>query len=338
MKIAIHHRKGSFSDNWIEYCERKKIPYKIVNCFDNDIVEQVKDYDALMWHHNHSNFKDVKVAKLILNALEHSGIIVFPDFRTSWHFDNKVAQKYLLEAIGASVVPSFVFYDKKKALDWAKNTSYPKVFKLKGGAGSVNVKLVHSETQCINIINRSFGKGYKLFDGKLYFLDVFKKYLANTVSFQKMIKAFARIIIPSEFEKNSEREKGYVYFQNFLPNNSYDTRVIVIGDKILAEKRHVVKNDFRASGSGLFTFDNISVDVLKLSYEVSKKLKLQSCAFDIIVDETNSPHIIEISYGFGTKGILNAPGYWSNDFKFHKGKVNPQEWMVDLILKNSSKN
>ena len=31
MKIAIHHRQGSFSDRWIEYCKENGINFKIVN-------------------------------------------------------------------------------------------------------------------------------------------------------------------------------------------------------------------------------------------------------------------------------------------------------------------
>jgi hypothetical protein len=43
MKITIHHRPGSFSDRWIEYCKREGIEYKIVNAYDSDIVKQVED-------------------------------------------------------------------------------------------------------------------------------------------------------------------------------------------------------------------------------------------------------------------------------------------------------
>ena len=55
MKIAIHHRSGSFSDQWIEYCKEKSIDYKIVNAYDSNIIEQVKDCDAFMWHHHHED-------------------------------------------------------------------------------------------------------------------------------------------------------------------------------------------------------------------------------------------------------------------------------------------
>ena len=46
MIIAIHHRKGSFSGRWITYCQEKGIEYKLVNAYDNNIVQQVEDCDA----------------------------------------------------------------------------------------------------------------------------------------------------------------------------------------------------------------------------------------------------------------------------------------------------
>ena len=101
MKIGIHHTKGSFSDRWIDYCEEKNIPYKLVNCYANDIINQMEDCNALMWHFHNAGPKDFLFAKQLLYSLQSSGKVVFPDYNTMWHFDDKVGQKYLLEAIHA---------------------------------------------------------------------------------------------------------------------------------------------------------------------------------------------------------------------------------------------
>src|SRR5690554_5150580 len=136
MKLAIHKSTSGFHPRWIEYCQINNIKHKIVNCYSNNIIEQLEDCDALFWHFSQSNAKDIVVAKQILFALEHTGFKVFPNFNTAWHFDDKVAQKYLLESIKAPMVKSYAFYDKKEALNWANQTDFPKVFKLRGGAGS----------------------------------------------------------------------------------------------------------------------------------------------------------------------------------------------------------
>ena len=96
----------------------------------------------------------------MIYSLETAGIKCFPDFHTVWHFDDKVGQKYLLESIGAPLVPSYVFYSKKDALEWVEHTDFPKVFKLRGGAGSSNVILAHTPQEARSLIKKSFGKGF----------------------------------------------------------------------------------------------------------------------------------------------------------------------------------
>lgn len=337
MKLAIHHRPGSFSDRWIAYCEQENIVYKIVNAFHNDIVEQAKDCNALMWHHHHGKYKDVIAARKILFALEHAGIKVFPNFNTAWHFDDKVAQKYLLEAIEAPLVPSYVFYDKKEAISWAKTTTYPKVFKLKGGAGSANVKLVKTKSKCIKLINKTFGKGIRQFDGKAYFLDNIKKYKSGTKSLKQVIKAFGRMLISTEYSKNMPPERGYVYFQEFIPANDFDIRVIIIKDKAFAVKRMVIKNDFRASGSGSkkYNLEEIDLACVDISFRINKMINAQSIAYDFVFDKNNNPLIVEICYCFAVEFYDPCPGYWTEDLQFHKGSFNPQTWMVEDLLKDA---
>jgi len=146
MKIAIHHAPGTFSDRWIAYCKKEGLDFKLVNCYSNDIIDQLKECDALMWHFHQANYKDVLFAKQLLFSVAHSGKKTFPDYRTSWHFDDKVGQKYLFESIGLPLVPSYIFYTKEEAYHWIENNSFPKVFKLRIGAGSHNVRLVKSPT------------------------------------------------------------------------------------------------------------------------------------------------------------------------------------------------
>lgn len=338
MKIAIHHREGSFSDYWIKYCENNHIDFKIVNCYDTNIINQLEDCDGLMWHHHHGNYKDALFAKDLLFSLEHVGMKVFPDFHTTWHFDDKVGQKYLLEAINAPLVPSYVFYDKTTAFNWAKETSYPKVFKLRGGAGATNVRLVKDFQQCQKIINRAFNKGFSQHDPWYGLRDIINKYKNGAATIKNILGGITRIIQPKEFERMANREKGYAYFQEFIPNNDSDIRLIVIGGEYAyGMKRMNRKNDFRASGSSNFVYEAIPLEVVKLGFSCSKKLKLQSAAFDFIFDGNNKPLIIEISYGFGTKGSSKCPGYWTSDLKWHKGKFNPQGWMVENLIQKSKR-
>src|SRR5699024_10525477 len=104
--------------------------------------------------------------------------------------------------------------------------------------------------------------------------------------------------------------------------------------KAAGEKRYSRKNDFRASGSGDFDYKNIELSAVALAFKTASQLKLQSVAFDFIFDEKKRPLIVEMSYGFGTKGISNVPGYWDKDLNWHKGKFYPQEWIIEDLLQN----
>jgi len=336
MRLAIHHRKGSYSERWIDYCESNLIEYRLVNAFDSDIINQLNGYDAFMWHHHHGKYEDVLAARSILFALEHAGVKVFPNFNTGWHFDNKVAQKYLLEAIEAPLVPSYVFYTKSKAIEWANQTSYPKVFKLKGGAGSANVKLVKTKSECIKLIEKSFGKGFKQFDGFEYFLDTLTKYKAGLKNISDVIKAIGRFFISTQFSKTMGNEKGYVYFQDFMNNNDSDLRVIIVDDKAFAIKRMVRENDFRASGSGIILYEKNQIDerCVKIAFEVNRKLESQSIAFDFVFDDKDNPRIVEISYGYAIEAYDYCTGYWDSYLNWHEAHFNPQEWMIKAILRN----
>lgn len=335
MKIAIHHTPGSFSDRWINYCLKKGLDFKLVNCYETDIIQQLEDCDALMWHHDHMNYKDALFAKQLLYSVELAGKKTFPDHETCWHFDDKVGQKYLFEAVGVPLVPSYIFYTKEEALKWIEHTSFPKVFKLRGGAGSSNVRLAKSENEAKKLVKKAFGNGFSQFDRFRYFKERIRKYKEGKDSILGAFKGLGRLFITTEFAKMRPKEKGYAYFQDFIPNNDYDIRVIVIGEKAFAIKRMNRKNDFRASGSGniLYEKNNFSLDSIQIAFKIAEKLKSQCTAFDFVFDVNQNPLIVEVSYGFATKGYDPCVGYWDKLLQFHEGSFMPQEWMVELLLK-----
>jgi glutathione synthase/RimK-type ligase-like ATP-grasp enzyme len=332
MKIGIHKSSGGFSEHWINYCIQEKIPYKLINSYGSDVIEQMKDCSAFMWHFYHFSPKDFLFARQLLYACESSGIKIFPHFRTMWHFDDKIGQKYLLESIGAPVVPTFVFYTKKEAINWINQTEFPKVFKLRGGASSANVSLVNSKSEALILVNKAFGNGFKQTNAYTGLKERLRKYRLGKTDFKDVLKGFGRFFIPTEFSKVAGKEVGYIYFQDFIPQNDSDFRVIVIGNKAFAIKRMVRKGDFRASGSGHILYDKnlFDISLIKLSFEVNKKLNAQCVAFDFVF-HNKKPLIVEISYGFSPSGYIDCPGYWDENLNWFEGKFNPYGWMVELV-------
>lgn len=337
MRIAIHHSENSFSDRWIAYLEQNQIAYKLVNAYANDIIGQVSDCDAFMWHFHHGDYRDMQFAKSLILSLETKGIKCFPNTKTCWHFDNKIAQKYLLESINAPLVPSYVFYTKNEALQWAKTTSFPKVFKLKGGAGASNVKLASSKEEAERLIDKCFGKGFRQYRWQEQFTESLRKNKEGKAPLREVLRpikyAFKRY--PTLFDHYHGREIGYAYFQDFIPNNSFDIRVCVVGNKAFALKRLTRHEDFRASGSGNIIYDKQQIDerCIKISFDVNNKLKAQSVAFDFVFDENSQPFIVEISYGYAMEAYDKCDGYWTDDMQWHG--VNQFDfcgWMVENLI------
>lgn len=334
MKIAIHSTSGSFSDQWIAYCQEHNILYKIVNCYDSSLIRQIEDCDALMWHHSQCNSKDIIIAKQILFSVQQTGKVVFPDFNTAWHFDDKVGQKYLLEAIGAPLIPSHVFFDKKEAFDWLSQTNFPKVFKLRGGAGSENVKLVKNRNNARKLIKKAFGRGFRQYDAWSNLKERLRLFQLGKINLWNLTKGLIRLGYEPEFSRIIGWERGYVYFQDFIPDNNFDIRVIVIDDKAFAIKRMVRKNDFRASGSGhiLYEKEHFEDSTIQLAFEIADKLKAQTLAFDFVFDNGKTK-IVEISYAFAKECYYSCPGYWNNNLIWYPGPFDPYGWMVELMLK-----
>ena len=330
MKIAIQCSPGSFSEKWLEYCQEHRIDTRRVNCSDSDIVKQVKDCDGLMWHWSHGDYMAIQFARQLTYSLELMGKKVFPDSRTCWHYDDKVGQKYLLEAIGAPLVPAFVFYNKPSALAWVERSDFPKVFKLRRGAGSANVSLVKSKSQARRLIRKAFGKGFSPLN-RMSLLNDRKWHVKRDRDLKALVgicKGLARLLVPTAFEKNTFRDQGYIYFQDFIPGNTFDIRIIVIGKRAFGIKRMVRENDFRASGSGFIRYekDDIDMSCVASSFEISQRIGSQCLAFDYVFDNRQAL-LTEISYAFLQSGYRDCPGYWDEKLSWHEGRFYP-EWFI----------
>jgi glutathione synthase/RimK-type ligase-like ATP-grasp enzyme len=244
----------------------------------------------------------------------------FPNLNTCWHYDDKIKQYYLLKSLGYPIADSWIFYDKKHALEWMEDADYPLIFKLKKGAGSNNVILINNKKEAKKIINKMFGKGIVSEEriphaGKIKYKDI-----------ESFIRHKADKYILNKIRGHSlttwQTEKNYVLFQKYLPNNSFDTRIRVIGNRASAVRRFVRKNDFRASGSGDWDLDHTKIDLefVDLALRISKELQFQSMGYDFLYDENGKPSICEISYNFPD---YIEWGYWDQKLNWHDFKYVP---------------
>lgn len=342
MKVGIHHRIGSFSDRWVEYLKMSNIPFHIYNAFDNDIIFKLKEDNIthFMWHFNQNFSEDMLHARTLLRSLSQINIRTFPDENSYWHFDDKIAQKYLLESIDAPFVKTNVFYTKKDAINFTNRCKFPIVFKLRGGAGSINVRLVRNKLQARRLINKAFCTGFQSLNRNAVFFDTIERFARqrNFHNFLRILKwGWKGIFVDKQFRLFS-KQKGYIYFQEYIPDLKYDIRLIIIGEKCFYLKRYTRNNDFRASGSGILSFlpeDNFNKIVVQIAFDIAKKIKMQCVAFDFVFDEKNNPLIVEISYGFQPYVYDQCKGYYDQNLIWMETDVNLEFEIIKTFLNKS---
>lgn len=329
-------RRQSFSTRWVELAQEFGHEVRIVNAYnETHFFSQIRNCDAFMWAFWNAP-KSREPGKRMMAALHHANRLpTFPDWRTSWFFEDKIAQRYLMEASDMPTPKTWVFWRRKDATDFLQQTSYPIVLKLAFGIGSDNVCLIHNIEEGEYWVSKLFGEG-------LTSLKIQEpRPLLREIAARGRDAARSLLgIAPPEYSLDPDIQRGRVLFQEFVPDNHHDVRIFVIGKRAFAIRRMNRPGDFRASGSGLIDWNPQEIDEasIHLALIISKKLGQQVVTFDIVY-RNNEPCIVELSYYFEGWAVYECPGHWvldenavDNKIKWMEGKMKPEDAIfIDLL-------
>jgi glutathione synthase/RimK-type ligase-like ATP-grasp enzyme len=298
---------------WTRVLEAAGHEVRLVNVNRADILDQLQGCQGFMWRHGH--YPQMRlVAQRLLPVIERElNLVVYPDQKTCWHYDDKLAQAYLLPAAGVPTPRTWVWFDREEALQWLQTAVYPLVLKLWAGAGSTNVCLAESFAEAVSWIERLFGNGVVSLE-------------KQRVSMAERLRKAVRIIACGHEILPWEPHKGYAIFQEFLKGNPFDTRVTVIGNRAFGFRRFNRENDFRASGSGRIDYDpqEIAPEFIRLAFDTARRLKMQSCAIDGL-RRGGEPVVGEVSYTYTSWAVQACPGHWDENLEWHEGQLWPEE-------------
>ncbi|HQO10484.1 MAG TPA: glycosyltransferase [Clostridiales bacterium] len=339
MKVGIHKDYYNPDNSFIKKYERilhyNKIEYEWMDINKENFWEKVKSLDLFIFRWRHFD-SDKILANTILPIIEKQlKVKVFPDQNTCWHFDDKIRQYYLLKSSGFPYVKSWIFWNEEEAVDWINKAEFPKIFKLKGGAGSTNVIKIKSKQNAIKLTRNLFRKG--IMSGEMPASSSIDKNYLNC--YIKRLKRTAKAVLNWIRSKKDDyfwqKDKNYIMFQEFLDGNKFDTRITVIGNRAFGFRRMTRKNDFRASGSGKIDHDHTKIDLecVKLAFKVSNKFNFQSMAYDFIYNTSGGTEICEISYTFQDRAVYECSGHWDIDLNWHEGHLWPQYCQLADLLK-----
>jgi len=323
--------ENSFSDRWIPQLTAMGHEVRQLMVSDPDFIERVSECDGFLWWFPPlPRARDV--GKRILPALDHAAhVMVHPDMRSCWHFDDKVAQTYLLQASGVATPKTWVFWRYDHAVAFFRTAQYPLVMKLASGVRSQNVALLRDATHAARMARRMFSKGAETLDPRSFaMLRVASRPLRNAIR-----RALSLPPLPLP-----EVHRNYMLVQEFIAGNDFDTRVNIIGNRAFAFRRANRPNDFRASGSRNPDDDpsKIALDAIRLAFDASKKLRMPILCFDIL-RRKDEPVITEISYYFNALTIGQCPGHWrmsGGELEWMDGRMRAEDAVLEDFLERLS--
>ena len=306
MKIALVKDVNKFWTIYGPELEKRGADVHYIDIFKSADRNRLLDenWDGFIWRAKHDPFIRNLAKRFIYFFDVELKVKTFPSWDAYWHYDDKVAQAFVFQKYKINSPRNYVFYDKEEALEFANRTEYPVVFKSAHGSGSANVWLVKKKSQAVKLIKQAFGKGIKTF----FTEDILRK---------------------------------YVYFQEFLKDNSYDYRVVCYSDERIAAFTRIANKDGFASGSGKYSFDEPPMDLLLFVREVHRKLgdKL-TMAYDVMKDNSGNWAITEMSVVYADlnswTGDSPTPTYSiekDGSLKRIENKENDHIYFIDLLAR-----
>ena len=331
--VGVHKDVHGFSCKWGDALHHRGVSIQWLNLLAHDSLEQVRSCDGVMWHWPHYPHEVRWAARPILYVIEKEmRIPVFPDLRTAWHYDDKIAQAYLFQALEIPRPKTWIFWDREEAERWAESALYPVVAKLATGAGSSNVRLIRNIREAQAHITTMFSRtgiiSAGLHPSTPTGFEIAKNIAQQLVFGGRYIFLKKYPPLPRQFWMP---QRGYALFQEYLPDNGFDTRITVIGDRAFGFRRINRPGDFRASGSGNIDPDPQQIDpnCIELAFNAARKLGSQSMAFDLLYKgAARTPVVVEVSYCYADWAVELCPGHWDGRLVWHEGRLWPEEAQV----------
>jgi glutathione synthase/RimK-type ligase-like ATP-grasp enzyme len=280
------------------------------NAFQNDVfsihahdwIEKAKEYDVFVGVPSSNLFHLQEIRRKYFVLETYLGKFCYPSFKHIMLYEDKTLEAYISKITGIPFVNTYISYDKDDALRLIEKLSYPFVSKIDPTSGSVGVQLVRSPKQARHIVEQAFSNNGRK---------------THVVYF---------------------RQKNYVYFQDYVPNDGYDIRAIIIGDWVFGYYRKVLEGDFRASGMNLVEKRALPDGAIKLARNINQIVQSPQLVVDMVRGLDGLFYIIEFSPICQMElpeelHVNGIPGVYIFDddhtYHFEEGRY----WLHELALK-----
>lgn len=321
MKLGIIKEINNFHNDYIQACKDLNIDYEIIDITSKDWIENIRKFDGSGFLVRPSPgkavWKQMYDEKLyFINKI--MGHPIYPSYNELFIYENKRNMAYWLESNDIPMAKTYVFYNKKEAVNFVENyEKYPLFFKPNIGSGSLGIKILKKKKEALKLIDKIFTK--------------YKFYNRGFTKWQK------KYLIP--YPLMDDKQFNNLIFQEKI-NLKYEWRGVKIGESYFAHKK-LPNSKGLHSGSGKANYDtppNNVMDFLKFVCDIGD---FNSMNVDFFEDNEGNFYVNELQTIFGSnikpyQMCVNAkPGrylYINGKWEFEEGMFNQNNsWNLRVL-------
>lgn len=290
--------------HWTKTCrflENNNFQYDFLDILSSDWINQAKSYDVITGIVSNEHYHLLELRRKYYILENYLGKKCYPSLKHLQLYEDKTLEAFIAQTNGIPFAPTHYFTKEEEALNAIRELQYPQVSKIDPGSGSMGIELITNLKKARKVVNQSFSPRGRTTQS-LYF-----------------------------------RQKNYVYFQDFIPNDGFDIRVIVIDEYIFGFYRKVLKGDFRASGMNLVEKRDLPESAIRIARDLYKKIGSPLLAVDMVHGLDGQYYIIEFSplcqlrdpERLHVNGVPGAYVFSDDKCHFIPGKF----WLCELALR-----
>ena len=244
---------------YLRFLEKNGFPCGIFDLHARNWLEEASQYDVFMGLIGCDLATLIEQRKKFFILEQYLGKICYPSTAHLMLYEDKTLEGYIAESAGFPLARTHISHQKDDALAMIKTLSYPVISKFETSSGSVGVQLVRNQRQAEKIVRQAFSI-YGRATHRLY-----------------------------------QREKDVVFFQDFIPNDGYDIRCILVDNMAFGYYRKVLKGDFRASGMNQALWHDLPEETIRIAWQMNQVIKSPILVVDMVHGLDDKYYVIEYS-------------------------------------------
>ena len=290
---------------WTKYrrfLETNGFDYDYLDIHAHDWIDRARSFDVVVGlvSNEISYLEEIRVKYHLLER--YLGKACYPSAEQTLLYENKCLEAYISDVCDLPFAKTHISHSQEDALALVESMRYPLVSKVNHSSGSMGVELVRTPQKARRIVRKAFARNGR------------------------------SIHVPWL------RQKNYVYFQEFVPNDGYDIRVILAGNRAFGYYRKVLGGDFRASGMDKVEKRALPEDAIRTAWKARQCLPGPHLVVDMVRGLDGRSVIIEFSIVCQMQTpeqlvVDGVPGSYiigdDGDIRFEKGRY----WVHELALR-----